>query len=210
MSNIDKIVWIDVETTGLGTPVTEDHLLEIGFRVTDREGDFLEDALYLVPNPRHYYFNRLCANDFVRTMHEKSGLASEYDDWIAYLREARVDYHQAYAELEENMTLFFQDQVEPGAKVILAGSSVDFDRSWLKAYFPEICATYVSHRVLDVSSVLEFCKILNPDLYKKYKEEESNRPPGKHRPQEDLTDTIWKYQFMMENFMHVYFDTESE
>lgn len=47
----------------------------------------------------------------------------------------------------------------------LAGSTVSFDRSWLREHFPELERLF-SHRSIDVSSLTELAKRWAPEVYK--------------------------------------------
>src|SRR5690348_5369290 len=71
----DRLVWIDLEMTGLDT---ERHVIvEIACLVTDAELELVDDGIDIVV---HQDETALAAmDDFVRRMHTKSGLLSEIE-----------------------------------------------------------------------------------------------------------------------------------
>ena len=87
MSNTpaEQLVWIDCEMTGLD--VENDGLVEIGVIVTDFDLVPLDPGFQLVINPGPQALALM--NDFVRNMHETSGLSELIEDG-ATLEEAEA------------------------------------------------------------------------------------------------------------------------
>lgn len=69
----DRLVWIDCEMTGLDLSV--DELVEIAVIVTDFDLEPLDEGLSIVIRPDTTALENM--GDFVRSMHETSGLLTE-------------------------------------------------------------------------------------------------------------------------------------
>ena len=69
----DRLVWIDCEMTGLD--LGADALIEVAALVTDFDLNVLGDGIDLIIKPPAEALEQM--GDFVRTMHEKSGLLEE-------------------------------------------------------------------------------------------------------------------------------------
>ena len=74
----DRLVWIDCEMTGLD--LGADALIEVAALVTDFDLNVLGDGVDLIVKPPAEALDQM--NDFVREMHEKSGLLDELDHGI--------------------------------------------------------------------------------------------------------------------------------
>jgi oligoribonuclease len=79
----ERLVWIDCEMTGLD--YVADALIEIAAVVTDFDLNVFGEGVDLVIKPPAEAIDQM--DDFVRTMHEKSGLLTELDSGIT-LQEA--------------------------------------------------------------------------------------------------------------------------
>lgn len=140
-----RLVWIDVETTGLDPH--KDWLLELYAQATDWD-------LALVGKPFHRVFNMDAVvfrdvDPLIWTMHGSNGL-------LEACAKSKVHTRQTGQDLSN----WFQQH---GFKPILAGSTVHFDRAWLLARWPSL-EDFLHHRVLDVSGIKEACKRWSPDL----------------------------------------------
>lgn len=145
MSDNTKIYWVDVETTGLD-PV-HDQILEISIEVSTTKDPF--NAIHL--------FQAVCTFDHGRTaksipaevwsMHTANGLFAE-------CAKSTLTPSELFAHIASIMPIV------PGKnKPVLGGSSVHFDRDFLKRYVPELDKR-VSHRCYDVSAISMFCRSL--------------------------------------------------
>ena len=74
----DRLVWIDCEMTGLD--LRADALIEVAALVTDFDLNVLGEGIDLVIKPPAEALEQM--DDFVRAMHEKSGLLEELDDGL--------------------------------------------------------------------------------------------------------------------------------
>lgn len=141
---MSKLVWIDVETTGLDPG--KDRLLEIAVVVTD--SDLKECGVYHTP-----IADALQLSDWdtaVVKMHAKSGLIGDVRDRGIAIWEAQ----DAIRIRLNNWGVGYGE--DP-----LAGSTVYFDRAFLKAYMPEI-AKRLHYRNIDVSTVKQLVSAWAP------------------------------------------------
>lgn len=116
-----RLLWVDVETTGLDAD--RDDLLEVGMVVTD--GNLNERAAFRVlVSPER----ELRMSPEVVDMHRASGL----------IVDARCHgYHVKDAELTLEHDVQENFRSERG-RVILCGSTVGFDKAFLKKHMPTL------------------------------------------------------------------------
>lgn len=130
------IAWVDVETTCLDP--NEGDLLEVGIVLTD---DWLVelDKTSAVIQPRQ----ETTWGAGVMRMHADSGLRRESLSWSAL----------PLRNVEDCLVGWLEKRVGDGPPP-LAGSTVGFDRAWLKATMPRLEALF-HYRSIDVSSLKE-------------------------------------------------------
>lgn len=169
-----KLVWLDLETTGLDPKA--DLILAFGVRVTDERltvlGE-LEAELSWSPDAGHRRNRPL--DPKVLEMHIGSGL----------LERCRTsDLNEAAAEIVLRTFLTFHLKGENGT---LAGSSVHFDRSFLAERMPSVPGL-LSHRHLDVSVFKTLAPVwgLNPM---------PSAGPPKHTPLADLDHSLEQLRY---------------
>jgi oligoribonuclease len=145
------LVWLDLEMTGLD--VERDAIVEIASVVTDTDLQPLDDGIDVVVRQPDDVLARM--DDYVRAMHEKSGLLGEIGTTGVDLAEAGgqvLAYVRGHAP-------------QPGA-VPLCGNSIGTDRRFLARYLPEL-DNHLHYRSIDVSSLKELCRRWYPDEYRK-------------------------------------------
>jgi oligoribonuclease len=112
-------------------------------------------------------------DDFVRTMHTRSGLLEAMEASTLTLAEAG------------RQTLdFIRSHVPEERTVPLCGNSIGTDRRFLAAQLPDI-ENYLHYRSVDVSTVKELCRRWYPKVLKK-------APPKgtSHRAMEDIKESL--------------------
>lgn len=162
--------WIDLETTGLEPLV--DRILEVSMIVTDDQLRPLAE-----PFSRVLHLERnFPLSPFILDMHGKNGLLDEC--YASTLHLGLV-----VAEAEQML-----DALGLDPKPIIAGSSVHFDKGFLRARAPGFL-DHFHYRLFDVSVLKEFARAYAPAVY-----ESRPKPGAKHRGLSDLHDTMAEFR----------------
>lgn len=169
----DLLVWIDCEMTGLD--LTADALIEVAALVTDAELNVLGDGVDVVVRPSDEALAQM--GDFVREMHEKSGLLPLLADGLSL------------AEAEERVLSYIREFVPEPRKAPLAGNTVGTDRTFLVRDMPEL-ESHLHYRSVDVSSIKELARRWYPRAY-------YNTPDktGNHRALADIAESIEELRY---------------
>lgn len=148
------IAWTDVETSGLDE--RQGHLLEVAFVITD---DNLTEraATSVICKPVGCEVDDMQMPLVVREMHEKSGLLADLRKEGAFRR------HEAEEQLIGWLTQTF-GRIEDLRQIPLAGSTVSFDRRWMRQHMPKLEALF-SYRSIDVSALTELASRWSPAVY---------------------------------------------
>ncbi|MBN2177672.1 MAG: oligoribonuclease [Demequinaceae bacterium] len=175
MAPPDRLVWIDCEMTGLD-PAT-DALLEVACLVTDAELNLLGEGVEVVIKPPRQALEGMI--DFVREMHEASGLLPLLDQGVSL------------AEAEDRVLAYVKEYV-PEGKAPLAGNTIGMDRIFLERDMPGLIS-WLHYRVVDVSSIKELVRRWYPRVY-------FGAPPktGEHRALGDIEDSLRELRFYRE------------
>ncbi len=163
------LVWMDLEMTGLDE---ERHtIVEIATLITDDELRVIAEGPDLVV---HQPPEALAAmDDYVRTMHTKSGLLARIDASTLSLAEAGA---QTLA--------FIQQHATEARNVPLAGNSIGTDRRFLRRHLPDIEA-WLHYRTVDVSTVKELCRRWYPAIY-----DAAPKKAETHRALDDIRESV--------------------
>lgn len=140
----DYLAWVDVETTGLNS--NESHLLEVALIVTDWDLNVLDEGY---SRPVAYSAGtaeglRDSSNEFVRKMHDKTGLWERLEGPDAMPLE-RID-----SDMEIYLRMFAP---EP-RQARLAGNSVFLDLEFTRAFLPKFYK-HLHYRFFDVTGLQE-------------------------------------------------------
>jgi oligoribonuclease len=179
-ASLDRLVWIDLEMTGLD--VERDVIVEIACVVTDTDLALVDDGIDLVVHAGDAPLDAM--SDFVRAMHVKSGLLDE-------IRASTVSIDDAGAQVLEYLKTHVPEQgIAP-----LCGNSIGMDRRFLARYLPEIDG-YVHYRSIDVSSLKELCRRWYPEVYQ-------HRPNKRetHRALDDIRESVAELRYYRETML---------
>jgi oligoribonuclease len=169
----ERLVWIDCEMTGLD--YVSDALIEIAAVVTDFDLNVLGEGVDLVIKPPADAIEQM--DDFVRSMHEKSGLLAELDSGIT-LQEA-----------EQQVLAYVREYCTEGSRPPLAGNTVGTDRAFISRDMEELDA-FLHYRIVDVSSIKELSRRWFP---RAYFAAPSKR--GNHRALADILESIEELRY---------------
>ncbi|MGZ4677470.1 MAG: oligoribonuclease [Acidimicrobiia bacterium] len=175
----ERLVWIDLEMTGLDT--ARHTIVEIAVLVTDSNLDLVDDGIDLVVHASPDELSRM--DDFVRTMHTKSGL-------LPQIEASTLTLEDAGAQVLE----YLGTRVPPNTAP-LCGNSIGVDRRFLDRYLPAV-DQYVHYRSVDVSSLKELCRRWNPGVCK-------GRPGKKesHRALDDIRESLEELRYYRDHFL---------
>jgi oligoribonuclease len=179
-TNDDRLVWLDLEMTGLD--LSRHVIVEIAALVTDGELEPLDDGIDIIVHQPAAALDAM--DDFVRKMHTKSGLVSEIEASPVTLADAgarTLDYVRLHV---------------PEAGVApMCGNSIGVDRRFLDQQLPEL-DRYLHYRSIDVSSFKELCRRWYPDVYK-------HRPHKveTHRALADVRESIAELRYYREHML---------
>ena len=192
----DKLVFCDIETTGLDE--RKDFILEVGLVVTDLQLNILGEWSSLVLNDD--WRARLAGNQLVWDMHTKSGLIKELDQ-LQNSPHLPGDYDSAVVAFKA-YTWLTKDMGLPENEIPCAGSSVHFDRDFLRNSRMIVLNSFFSHRNIDVSSLKELCRRYNRDLWEQISARTANITKN-HRVLGDIYATMDELKIYIENFLFV-------
>ena len=168
MADSEKLVWIDLEMTGLEP---DRHVIvEIACIVTDSELNPLDEGVSYVVTATDDELSHM--DDVVINMHTVSGLLPEIPQGISI------------SDAEQLVLTYIQSHVPEPRKVPLAGSSVYVDRGFLSRQMPMIDA-HLHYRIVDVSTIKELTRRWYPRVYFA-----APTKAGNHRALADISDSI--------------------
>ena len=172
----DRLVWIDCEMTGLD--IRADALIEVAALVTDFDLNVLGEGVDIIIKPPAESLDQM--GDFVREMHEHSGLLVEL--------ESGVTMHEA----EEQVLDYIKEHCAEGSRPPLAGNTVATDRAFLARDMGTL-ESFLHYRIVDVSSIKELARRWYP---RAYFSAPSKR--GNHRALADIQESIEELRYYRE------------
>ena len=173
MAKVRKLIWIDLEMTGLDPD--RERIIEIASLVTDSELNILEEGPDLVIHQPDDLLDRM--DGWNRKHHGSSGL-------IEKVRRSSLGEDEA-----EQLTLDFVSSHCKKQKAPLAGNSVHHDRRFLSRYMPAL-ESYLHYRIIDVSTLKELVRRWYPQEFRK-------APPKSksHRAMDDIRESIEELKY---------------
>lgn len=176
MADNDRLVWVDLEMTGLD--LDRHVIVEIACVVTDGDLNPLDEGVSYVVHATDEQLAEM--DDFVINMHTNSGLLPE------------ISSGYPLSQAEALVLEYVKSHVAEPRKVPLAGSSIYVDRGFLARYMPTLDA-HLHYRLVDVSSVKELCRRWYPRTYFASPDKQGN-----HRALGDIADSIRELQYYRE------------
>ncbi len=158
-----------------GLDITVDELVEVAVVVTDYDLRALDDGFSVVIKPDRSAFDNM--GDFVRGMHESSGLLAE------------IEHGVTLADAEYAVNEYILSHVATAGTAPMAGNTIGTDRTFLARYMPRVDA-HLHYRSVDVSSIKELAKRWFPRVY-------FNAPAknGGHRALADILESIRELEY---------------
>jgi len=169
----DRMVWIDLEMTGLD--LGSDEIVEIACIVTEADLTELDGGIDIVVKPSAAPLAAM--DEFVVNMHQASGLITEIPNGTTLV------------DAQQQILAYIQKYVPEAGKAHLAGSSVYVDRGFLAKYMPEL-DSYLHYRLIDVSSIKELTRRWYPRVYFG-----SPEKTGNHRALADIRESIAELRY---------------
>lgn len=170
------LVWVDCEMTGLD--LSADALIEVAALVTDAELNVIGDGIDVLIKPSAEALEQM--GDFVRAMHQNSGLLEELDRGLTM------------EEAEARVLEYVSAQIPEAGKAPLAGNTIGTDRAFLARDMPAL-ESHVHYRNVDVSSVKELARRWYPRVYY-----QSPAKSGNHRALADIQESIEELRYYRE------------
>jgi oligoribonuclease len=189
----DKILWIDLETTGLDA--REEVPLELGLAISDLDGNILTSESWLIHDDTAHYKERIARakeHEIVGPMHEASGLWADLDN------RDKLEY---FSCMEADKWAASWVKANDATGLPLAGSSIgSLDRPFVLEHFPDLNVT-AHYRNIDVSTVKELCRRYNAPLYEQLTAQYADQRKESHRVLDDIKDSIAELKGYVENFL---------
>jgi oligoribonuclease len=171
---IDRLVWIDLEMTGLDPE--RDVVLEIAALITDSELRPVGDGLdIVVAQPADALQDMV---DVVRDMHARSGLT-----------DAVLASSVSLADAEAAVLALVKEHVPEPRTVPLCGNSIATDRTFIVKHMPDLDA-WLHYRMIDVSSIKELAKRWYPKAYYA-----APQKAGGHRALADIQESVEELRY---------------
>ena len=171
------LVWMDLEMTGLD-PASHT-IVEIATLVTNDELEIVAEGPDLVIHAPPEALARM--DDFVRTMHTKSGLLPAIEASTIPL-----------AEAGQHTLDFIRQHVPEPRSVPLCGNSIGTDRRFLALQLPDV-ENYLHYRSIDVSTVKELARRWYPGAYN-----HAPKKAGGHRALDDIRESVAELKYYRE------------
>lgn len=180
MAATDRLVWIDLEMTGLDPE--KERIIEMATLITD------SDLTLIAEGP-------------VIAVHQPDSLLDEMDEWCTRthgqtgLTQRVRDSRVSEAAAEQQTLEFLRQHLEAGQSP-LCGNSIGQDRRFLVKYMPALEA-FFHYRNLDVSTIKELARRWRPDVLKGVKKK------GTHLALDDIRDSINELRHYREHFFRL-------
>ena len=178
--NNQRLVWIDLEMTGLDPE--QERIIEMATIITDEQLELVAEGPVIAIHQSDELLDAM--DEWCTRTHGESGLTQR-------VRESRVSEAEA-----EQQTLAFLKEYLPAGTSPLCGNSIGQDRRFLVKYMPELEA-FFHYRNLDVSTIKELARRWRPDVL------EGVKKKGSHLALDDIRDSINELRHYREQFFRL-------
>src|SRR5687767_3409685 len=161
-----------------GLDLGADALIEVAALVTDFELNVLGEGVDVIIKPSQEALDQMV--EFVRSMHEKSGLLDELSGGTTL------------GEAEQQVLDYIRQHCPDGSRPPLAGNTVATDRAFLARDMPTLEA-FLHYRIVDVSSIKELSRRWYPRAYF-----QAPSKLGNHRALADIQESIEELRYYRE------------
>ncbi len=173
-STLNNLVWIDIETTGFYA--YESKIIQIAVVVTDNKINILDNKGLVIHTKIIQEDIDNISNPKVIDMHTKNNLFKKS-------LESKITIEEAEKIIIEYISKYVNPKESP-----MCGNNVAFDRRFLEYHMHDL-DEYLHHRLLDVSSIKNFMKLLNYPSYQK--------PEGTHEAFSDIKESINELKYYL-------------
>lgn len=177
MAEGDRLVWIDLEMTGLDPE--KERIIEMATIITDSELNVVAEGPVIAVHQPDSLLDAM--DEWCTNTHGASGLTKR-------VKESTIDEAQA----EQQTLEFLQQHLEAG-KSPLCGNSIGQDRRFLVKYMPRL-EEFFHYRNLDVSTVKELARRWRPEVLAGVKKQ------GSHLALDDIRDSISELRHYRDTF----------
>lgn len=177
MAEGDRLVWIDLEMTGLDPE--KERIIEMATIITDSELNVVAEGPVIAVHQPDSLLDSM--DEWCTSTHGASGLTKR-------VKESTIDETEA----ERQTLAFLQEHLEPGTSP-LCGNSIGQDRRFLVKYMPAL-ESFFHYRNLDVSTVKELARRWRPDVLAGVKKQ------GSHLALDDIRDSINELRHYRDTF----------
>lgn len=180
MAEQDRLVWIDLEMTGLDPE--RERIIEIATIVTDSDLNLVAEGPALAVHQPDSLLDAM--DEWCTRTHGDSGLTRR-------VRESRI----SEAEAERQTLVFLEQYLAPGQSP-LCGNSIGQDRRFLVKYMPDLEA-FFHYRNVDVSTIKELARRWRPDVLAGVSKK------GTHLALDDIRDSIEELRHYRREFFRL-------
>lgn len=174
----DKLIWVDLEMTGLDPK--RDVVIEIAAIVTDSELNTLaEGPVIAIHQPEQVL---AAMDEWNTTHHTRSGLLDR-------VRASAIDE----AAAEDQTLAFLRQWVTPGSSP-MCGNSICQDRRFMARHMPRL-ERYFHYRNLDVSTLKILMQMWRPEL------EPGVVKAGSHQALDDIRESVEELRYYRKHML---------
>ena len=175
-----KLIWIDLEMTGLDT--VNDHIIEVAAVVTNSQLNIIAQGPDIVIHQPQEVLDKM--DQWNTQQHTKTGLVDKVLSSNLTLQDA-----------EKMMLEFLSQHLEPKQSP-MCGNSICQDRRFMARLMPEL-ESFFHYRHIDVSTIKELVRRWYPDTH------QGAQKDSNHRALDDVIESIEELRFYREHFFRI-------